>query len=206
MQNEAIRIQRNKQILDAAKEIYLEKGVYGTEMSAVAERAGVARGLVYYYFKDRTELFQTLYQGALDAAIRFVDLQLRTQEPPLIRLERYASYYFEQAAKDPKSVLFFKNLYQDIPLVFGERSSEVAEKFTSEIRQPLVDALRQGMEAGELRAVDPELAAQIFWGGVSGSLYVFMAHTANAEAIGALKKQALSLLFEGLLPSKRKKG
>ena len=48
-------------ILDAAEELAAEVGVPGTNLQAVAKRAGVAVGTIYNHFEDRSELFAELF-------------------------------------------------------------------------------------------------------------------------------------------------
>jgi AcrR family transcriptional regulator len=48
-------------ILDTALELFRERGYEETTMRAVAERAGVAVGNAYYYFRSKEELVQTFY-------------------------------------------------------------------------------------------------------------------------------------------------
>ncbi|WP_052486949.1 TetR/AcrR family transcriptional regulator [Gordoniibacillus kamchatkensis] len=91
-QNEKIREERLTQIRRAAVEVYLEKGFQATEVGDIAKRAGMARGLVYYYYKDKIELFQTMFHYYFDEAKQFVGQTLLTGEPPLQRLDRYARF------------------------------------------------------------------------------------------------------------------
>ncbi|MDP4170925.1 MAG: TetR/AcrR family transcriptional regulator [Bacillota bacterium] len=170
-QNEEIRQQRNKQILEAAREVYLEKGVLGTEIGEVAKRAGIARALVYYYYKDKNDLFQTLFEDSLGTAVRFVSAWLKTEEPALVRLQTYASHYLHNAVHNPKMVHFFRNLHQDIPLVFGDKAGEITKVFVRNIHQPLIDTFQEGMDEGVLRKSDSYLTAHMFWGSVSGAMF-----------------------------------
>jgi len=48
-------------IVEAALELFRERGFEGTTMRAVAERAGVSVGNAYYYFSSKDELVQGFY-------------------------------------------------------------------------------------------------------------------------------------------------
>ncbi|MDQ0197414.1 TetR/AcrR family transcriptional regulator [Neobacillus ginsengisoli] len=200
-QNEEIRQQRIRQILEAAREVYIEKGFLSTEIGEIAKKAGIARGLVYYYYKDKYELFQTLFEGALTAAIQFVSARLKTTEPPLERLQQYALHYLHTAAQDPSMVHFFRDLYQDIPAVFGERGDEISKNFTTNIHQPLADTFADAMEQGLIRIGDPYLFSQIFWGGISGAMFTMTGSGRSPESAetNAYIQQTIDVLFNGLL-------
>lgn len=47
-------------LLDAAASLLVEKGVAGTSMEDIAERAGVAKSTFYHYFQDRAAMLEAL--------------------------------------------------------------------------------------------------------------------------------------------------
>ena len=53
---------RKEAILDAADEIFVEKGYAGTLMREVAEKSHVAQGLIHYYFKSKEGLWGAVKQ------------------------------------------------------------------------------------------------------------------------------------------------
>jgi len=66
---------KEEAILDAAHAVFSESGVDGAKVSVIAQRAGVALGTIYLYYKNKAELldavvarfWQRLTQGARDA-------------------------------------------------------------------------------------------------------------------------------------------
>lgn len=72
-----------RQILDAALELAATKGITGTTMDEVAERAGVAKGSLYYNFSSKDLLFEALLKervGALAESLRRAKGERRGQE------------------------------------------------------------------------------------------------------------------------------
>ncbi len=67
-------------ILDAALEVFYRRGVTRTSLAEVAQEAGVTRGAVYWHFKDKFELYFTLYESLTE---RFK-----------VRPEDYATYTY----------------------------------------------------------------------------------------------------------------
>jgi len=53
---------KKKAILEAAVEIFAEKGVEKTRIADIAKRANVAYGLVYHYYKNRDEILEKLFE------------------------------------------------------------------------------------------------------------------------------------------------
>ena len=56
---------RREAILDAALTVFAERGYEGARLDDVAARAGVAKGTLYLYFKDKEALFEALIRSAV---------------------------------------------------------------------------------------------------------------------------------------------
>jgi AcrR family transcriptional regulator len=69
-------------ILDAALELFVERGYYGTAVPLVAERAGVGAGTIYRYFKSKEDLVNTLYRQVKQSLAHFVLSGVKQDEPP----------------------------------------------------------------------------------------------------------------------------
>lgn len=54
------RDRRAAEILDAAAALFVEKGVAATSIDDIVDRAGVAKGTFYHYFRDRTAMLEAL--------------------------------------------------------------------------------------------------------------------------------------------------
>ncbi|MEV5704426.1 helix-turn-helix domain-containing protein [Actinoallomurus sp. NPDC052274] len=67
--NQELREQSRRRILDAALTLFAERGYEGATISQIAERAGVARGLVSYYFPAKDELLHELLGQALEGLL-----------------------------------------------------------------------------------------------------------------------------------------
>jgi AcrR family transcriptional regulator len=56
-------------ILDAAMELFAEKGFDGTGMHDIAKMAGITYSVTYYHFKNKNEILETLYDQFLHYGI-----------------------------------------------------------------------------------------------------------------------------------------
>lgn len=57
--------ERRQAILDAALTVFAERGYEAARLDDMAARAGVAKGTLYLYFKDKEALFEALVRGAV---------------------------------------------------------------------------------------------------------------------------------------------
>lgn len=65
-QNEEIRKQTRQQILDAAFELFAGDGYNKTSISAVAEKAGISKGLIYHYFESKESILEGIFDQLVE--------------------------------------------------------------------------------------------------------------------------------------------
>ena len=56
-----------QKILQAATEIFLEKGHDGARMQVIADKAGINKALLHYYFRSKDKLFRTVFKKELQS-------------------------------------------------------------------------------------------------------------------------------------------
>jgi AcrR family transcriptional regulator len=71
---------RRPQVLDAALELFLERGYEGTSMSAVADAAGVTKPVVYACFPGKDELFRALLRREEERILEEIQSAFRTTD------------------------------------------------------------------------------------------------------------------------------
>lgn len=71
---------RPQEILDAALEVFAEKGFAAARMDEVARRAGVTKGTIYLYFPSKEELFKSLVREAIGGVLSQVSHYVENSE------------------------------------------------------------------------------------------------------------------------------
>jgi AcrR family transcriptional regulator len=62
------KININEQkILEAAKDVFLQKGYYGTRMQDIADKASINKAMLHYYFRSKDKLFDKILDEALES-------------------------------------------------------------------------------------------------------------------------------------------
>jgi AcrR family transcriptional regulator len=92
---------KRTRILEAATELFLQHGYRKTSISEVAARAGVAKGTVYLYFKNKPEL---LVYGIAEEKGRYIESLrpiLSTEIPPRGRLKEWIKMVFVVGSQMP---------------------------------------------------------------------------------------------------------
>jgi len=146
----------------AALELIAQKGVSATTVDEIVERAGVAKGTVYYHFSGgKAELVEALIASELTPlAERFAEVASQHASPS----ERIATLVREELAWIRDNREFAKMLVTE--LWREERAwRDSLVLLRTNILEYLRDALEQGVAAGEFRTdLDPDFAASALFG------------------------------------------
>ncbi|MFD4374917.1 TetR/AcrR family transcriptional regulator [Streptomyces sp. NPDC058527] len=147
-------------LYEAAVTLIAEQGFSATTVDEIAERAGVAKGTVYYNFKSKTELFEEL----LRHGVSLLTASLRTAAE-----ETAASGGSRVAALDAmiRAGLVFIDRYPAFTQLYVAelwRTNRAWNSTLLVVRQEAVavveGVLREGVEAGELsEEIDVQLTA-----------------------------------------------
>lgn len=84
---------REKIILAAATEVYLQNGYTGAKMSEIAGRAGIAEGTLYLYYKNKNALMQAVVADHWSELTRGAHASLRGISAYFERVESLARYH-----------------------------------------------------------------------------------------------------------------
>jgi AcrR family transcriptional regulator len=169
--------ERRLAIIDAALDEFIARGYAATRLDDVAKRAGVAKGTIYLYFKDKETLFQELIRTAL------VPLISRLAAPPpaggsvRAALERFAETFAQEVVSTRRGDIV------RLIVAEGPRFPDIADFYYREVVERGMAGMRAlielGIARGEIRqegltrfpqiVVAPAIVA-VIWQGLFGRL------------------------------------
>jgi AcrR family transcriptional regulator len=151
---------KKRQIVDGARQVFLASGFDGASMGEIARAAGVSKGTLYVYFKNKEELFEAIVGEecqAQSAEIFAFDQNDHNVQANLNRI----GVSFVSFLLRPGGVSALRTV-----IAISERMPEVGRKFyeTGPARgaQRLADYLTAQVAAGVLKIEDCEVAAAQF--------------------------------------------
>jgi AcrR family transcriptional regulator len=80
--------ERKQQLVDAAMALFAERGYSATRIADICERAGVAKGLFYWYFPTKLDLFTELVRSMRQALRRAQADAMDPAAEPLVRVRQ----------------------------------------------------------------------------------------------------------------------
>lgn len=163
--NAEVRDSRKNQILDAALTVYIRYGYHGTDMDAVAKEAGLAKGLLYYYFKTKQELFMALYSWRFQEAYAFSENLLKNgqNKNPVEQLMQYVYGMFGASKADHRFMQFNMRVPFDAYAIFGPDEWKDGAEKSDLHRRALAGIIQRGIDQELIPKTDAGNAANSFW-------------------------------------------
>ncbi len=192
---------RPREICAAALEVFAEKGFAAARLEEIARRAGVSKGTLYLYFKDKEDLFRAVVRDAIAPNVAAITETISTMQAPFADVVRmFLAGFAEREARLPLGAV--------AKMVIGESRNfpELARVWHDEVASKAIGALAafvQGaQERGEVRAGDPRLYAFSLMGPmVLGALWRATLVPAGGQPLDLveLAKQHAEAVLHGVL-------
>jgi AcrR family transcriptional regulator len=144
-------------ILDAAEDVFAERGLSAAHMNEIAARAGVAVGTLYNHFKDRDALLMTLLDARRDALLEVMDQFLEQPssgsfETDLKELMRRMGGYFDEHRR-------FHHILHQLDYGIHQANYPVTAQRAPYMKKEMLVRLDKLMKRGlKLKALRPEMA------------------------------------------------
>jgi AcrR family transcriptional regulator len=149
---------RPREICAAALEVFAEKGFAAARLDEIARRAGVSKGTLYLYFKDKEDLFRAVVRDAIVPNVAAITEAISTMRAPFADVVRmFLAGFAEREARLPLGAV--------AKMVIGESRNfpELARVWHDEVASKAIGGLaafvKGAQERGEVRAGDPRLYA-----------------------------------------------
>ena len=109
-----------EEILVSAFQVFVEKGFENATMQEIAERAGIKRTVLNYYFRSKKLLYhqiaKTLMRQALPQMLKILNSDLAFED----KIESFVKNYIELGLKNPYMPLFIINELNSLGIKFVE--------------------------------------------------------------------------------------
>ena len=173
---------RPGELLDAALDLFVEKGFSATRADEVAARAGVSKGTLFLYFQSKEDLFKAVVRENIANKFPTWQEEFTTFEGSSADMLHYAmTSWWERIGKTRASGI--------TKLVMSEAQNfpEIAEFYQEEVIKPgnamIRRILERGVQSGEFRELDLEQAVHII---VAPMIFLMMwKHSMGACAASA---------------------
>ena len=192
--------QTRERIIAAATEVFARSGFHGAKVADIAERAGIAYGLVYHYFRNKDDILAAIFTERWGEYVTYLhelgDMDLGFRE----QMRRLVHFWVELYRREPDLMTVMINEVT--------RSYEFLELHDIGTVMVAFDAIeemiRRARDRGEIsRDVDPQVASYVVFGAAEMVLTGYVMGTLRRNDPSAFARdegQLLEVLLNGLAP------
>lgn len=185
-----------EKILEAARQVFLEKGFDGTRMQEIADKANINKAMLHYYFRKKDKLFEKVFEDAFKRFIPQVGQIMLSDDDLIIKIKFFISTYIDLLLDNQFLPLFIMKEITRNPKIIENlitiKFSEVIEAF-----QYFID---DEVSKGKIKPVD---AKHLIINVVSMCIFPFIAQPMiltifemNLETYNKLMIDRKAIVFE----------
>jgi len=188
--------ERKHQILNAAEEVFTQKGFDEARMDDIADGTGLSKGTLYLYFKSKDDLIiailDRIFQREFKEIERLKDQNLSARE---------AVWKFtDLALTDVRSMLRLMPIaYEFLALAFRNKLVQLTLKqYFNHYLNVLIPIIETGVSSGEFKSVNPEEVALAAGAILEGTILLWVYDRSRVNPEEHIRS-GIRLLLEGVL-------
>ena len=153
-----------RQILSAARELFVNEGYENVSMRKIAERIEYSPTTIYLYFKDKADLLDSVCQETLLSLLNTLEELKKDKGNPVETLKKSGRTYVEFGLKYPQDYKLTFVIRPQFQKGLGLQEGSIGEKVFDYLRAVVSECIQQKM----FRQVDVETTGQVMWSAVHG--------------------------------------
>ena len=174
-------------ILNAAKTVFEKKGMDGARMQEIADKAGINKALLHYYFRSKQLLFEAVFQSAFSMLAPKLHEILNNDSSLFEKIQNFTENYIAFIIKHPYLPNF---LIQEL-----NRNPEFVKKLVDEKKFPdltkFKNQIEEAVSNGLIKPIKPE---QLFINIISLNLFPIIGGNLIKSFLGIEKEDYNKLL------------
>jgi len=188
--------ERKQQILNAAEDVFTQKGLDDARMDDIAEQTGLSKGTLYLYFKSKDDLIIAILDRIFQHEFREMEKLVYAEQSAVDSIWQFT----ELACRDIATMLRLMPIaYEFLALAFRNKYVQHALKqYFHSYMDILVPIIQHGIDLEEFRDVDATEVAIAAGAIFEGTILLWVYDKSMVEPIKHIHS-SMKLLLEGVL-------
>jgi len=148
-----------QRILDAAKEVFQQKGMTGARMQEIADKAGINKSLLHYYYRSKDKLFGKVFEIAFSLFIPKVKEVILSDYSIFQKIEFFVDSYLDLLQKHPYIPSFIVSEINRNPKILVD----IIDKNVQINENKIVEILDQQIKHEVERGIIKPISAKNLW-------------------------------------------
>lgn len=193
-QKRSIVMDKRKEIISAAIEVFARKGYNKANIMEVAAKAGVATGTVYLYFKNKDDLLLQSMKTMMDGNLAEIKKKLVTEQKSIDKLFMFFYHHIEVFTRKPSMARFL--------VVELRQSEEFYKRYPSynpylEYHDYVQELVKKAIKEGTTFAYNPTTISCIILGTMDAIVTQWIIHPAGIN-LESVVKEVRQVLHNGM--------
>ena len=161
-----VETERRQQILGTAMVCFARKGYHLTTMDDIAAELPFSKGLLYYYFKTKRDLFLAILEDWVSKVTMAWEMMPSPDDDATTQLRKCLEYGVQLLTLDTELARVEFEFYSE--LSHDAAVSEAIQTLFAEFRAQFKAILDEGIASGEFRPLNTEVLAAVLFGAYEG--------------------------------------
>ncbi len=192
---------KEKDILDAAVEVFAEHGYHKAKIKDIAKRANVAVGSIYVYYKNKETILLKIFENIWSPL--YFELKKISDNKKLSYSEKFdylIDVVFDSFIEEPAKALVFVNEQNFLLKKSPKRFTNFYELFMREGEK----IFKTGIDLGVYNNVDVHTFRRFILGGLRDLLSVW-AENPNTEDLNSIRQSVKAFCKQGIIKKRTEK-
>lgn len=176
-----------EEILNAAKEVFQQKGMAGARMQEIADKAKINKALLHYYYRSKQLLFEAVFKNAFRLLAPQIGKILNDDTELFDKIRNFTDSYVSFVIKHPYLPNFVIQELNSNPEFVLKLRAEASFPSTEKFKLQVLDSI----EKGEIKPID---ADQLLINIISLNIFPFIGTPLLMALINVDKKKYDQLL------------
>ena len=156
---------RDREVIEAAVQIFWEKGYASASVQDVAEALGMLKGSLYYYIDSKESLLRKIFEDSHREIVAMTEATMESDGPAIDRLRRFLTDYAKWTLTHLERAGLYSREWRYASAELKASLSEQARYYDKHLRE----LIAAGQEEGDLdAAVDARRASLFIWAAFTG--------------------------------------
>jgi len=191
---------RQKQILDVATEVFSKEGFARTQVDEIANLAGLGKGTVYRYFKDKKNLFLSVVDRGLEHLAHLVLEAMAKEKEPLDKITKAIETYLTFFEEHSNLIRIFIHEQSEFQKRIQKRYYQHYYEHVNKVEEIFKDAQALGLIK---KKINPKLAIAILTDMLNSFIYTWQL-TGQTYSLRESFSLITEIYFRGVLEQKGK--
>ncbi len=161
---------RKREILDRSLDVFLEEGYSGASYQKIADRCGIARTILYTYFKNKQEIFRYTIKQATEALeLSFQPVLADPGIQAAEKLDRIVSVVIQKCVEEKKLFSVVLEYLLDSKRA-RSNPDDLVRRRVIKLRMIITRILMEGMASGEFKKIDIRGTNELYYALIEGTI------------------------------------